>query len=124
MKEASDHHRISAEGKAMGKDMARLADAECASLERQGEEDERCKSCAFRVGTVPNGCIQTQSDAIKAVVENVPFMCRMGMGASGRATKICHGWFAVRRLVDRAEKLTGKKLEPVPWEFSPPDPKN
>lgn len=121
MKEANDHHRVTPEGHEIGKLTARLADAECANLAKQGEEDERCKTCAFRAGTVPNGCIQTQSDAMKAVVEDVPFMCHAHKNASGHYNKICFGWFAVRCIADRREKATGEKLPPVSWEFSPPD---
>jgi len=121
VKEAHDHHRVTPEGRAMGADLARLADAECAALARDGEEDERCKTCAFRAGTVPNGCIQTQSDATKAVVEDVPFMCHQHQDKNGRYDRICYGWFAVRRIIVRRERVTGEKLPPCPWEFSPPD---
>lgn len=123
MKEAHDHKRVTPEGRAMGVLMAGLADAECAKLAQHHDEpDERCKSCAFRAGTVPNGCIQTQSDAMKAVVEDVPFMCHGHQDAHGRYDQICHGWFAVRRIVARKEAHDGKKLPPVPWDFSPPEP--
>ncbi|MBY0238104.1 MAG: hypothetical protein K2X55_02210 [Burkholderiaceae bacterium] len=121
MKESCDHHRVSAEGQALGLNFARIADAECAALAGEGEDDERCKSCAFRAGTVPNGCIQTQLDVAKAVVENVPFMCHCDLDARGRPTKICHGWFAVRRVADRMERATGTKMAPAPYEFSQPD---
>lgn len=120
MKEAHDHHRVTPEGKAMGVLMSRLADAECAALARQEEPDERCKTCAFRAGTVPNGCAQTQCDVAKAVFEDVPFLCHSHSDGHGRYDKICHGWFAVRRIVDRMERATGEKIT-VPWEFSPPD---
>lgn len=105
----------------MGEVMARLADAECAALAAKDEPDERCKTCAFRAGTVPNGCFQTQSDALKAVVEGVPFMCHHHRSSTGQHTHICHGWFAVRRIVMRKEKATGQRLAPAPWDFSPPD---
>ncbi len=121
MKEARDHHRVSPEGKAMGKQLARLADTEWAALARSGEADDRCKTCAFRAGTVPNGCLQTQMDAFKAVAEDIPFMCHCELNANGRATKICGGWFAVRRIAARAERARGGKLTPAPWDFSPPD---
>jgi hypothetical protein len=121
MKEAHDHHRVSAAGRAMGRTAAALADAECAALARAGEEDERCPSCALRAGTVPNGCAQTQLDVMKAVAEDVPFMCHCHRDAAGRPTRICHGWFAVRRIADRYEKATGQKLAPAPYDFSPPD---
>ncbi|MBI3230974.1 MAG: hypothetical protein HYZ45_12605 [Burkholderiales bacterium] len=121
MKEAHDHHRVSPEGKQMGAIMSRLADLECASLARQGETDDRCKTCAFRAGTVPNGCAQTQSDVIKAVSDNVPFMCHAHKNSHGQYNRICHGWFAVRRIVNRKEKATGEKMPLAPWDFSPPD---
>ena len=121
MKEAHDHHRVTPQGKAIGADMAKLADAEWKSLELQGEEDDRCKTCAFRAGTVPNGCAQTQLDAIKAVVEHIPFMCHAHQNSKGRCDRICGGWFAVRRIADRMELETGQKLPAAPWDFSPAD---
>lgn len=121
MKEAHDHHRVSPEGRAAGAIVARLADAECVALARDGEADERCKTCAFRAGTVPNGCAQTQLDVQKALLEDVPFMCHCHLDAAGRPTKVCFGWFAVRRIVDRYEKATGRKLPACDYEFSPPD---
>jgi hypothetical protein len=121
MKEAHDHHRVSADGKALGAITARLADIECAALARDGEADERCKSCAFRAGTVPNGCEQTQLDVMKAIAEDVPFMCHVQRSAGGHPTSVCHGWFAARRVVDRIEAATGRKMPPAPYDFSPPD---
>lgn len=116
MKEAADHNRVTPEGRAAGFQIVRLTEPAVAELERQGEPDERCKTCAFRLGTVPNGCIQTQLDALKAVLEDVPFMCHQ------RMERICHGWFAARVAVDRAELARGTKLDMTcPWEFSPPD---
>lgn len=122
MKEAHDHHRVSPEGKALGAQTARLADAECASLaQKHDEPDERCKTCAFRAGTVPNGCFQTQSDAMKAAIEGVPFMCHSHQDAGGNYDRICHGWFAVRRVVNRARAAGAPLPDVVPWEFSPPE---
>ena len=66
MREAHDHHRVSPEGRAIGEQQARMADGSIARLVAEGEPDERCKSCAFVRGTVPNGCLQTQMDALKA----------------------------------------------------------
>ena len=115
-----DHSRVSPQGKAMGLQMARLADAENANLEREGEMDERCKTCAFTAGTVPNGCFQTQSDVLKAVVEDKLFMCHAHKDKHGNYDKVCHGWFLVRRIADRAE-AGGKVLPKADWDFSPPD---
>lgn len=103
----------------MGEQMARLTDKSIAALAAEGEEDERCKSCAFRAGTVPNGCPQTQMDALKCVIEGVPFKCHQ----ADRKGWPCHGWYAARVAVARAEKARGTPLavKKCPWEFSPPD---
>lgn len=110
MKEAHDHSRVSEEGKRAGRWLARVVERAVAALAAEGEADERCKTCAFREGTVPNGCIQTQADALKAVCEGVPFTCHVKRGWP------CHGWYAMR------VALRGRVTR-VPYEFSPPDPK-
>jgi hypothetical protein len=120
MIEAKDHSRVSPEGKKVGLMMAKLADAECERLVAEGETDDRCKTCAFTAGTVPNGCLQTQSDALKAVIEDVPFMCHAHKNKHGVYDRICHGWYFVGRIARRREKHKGK-LPEVPWDFSPPD---
>lgn len=114
-----DHSRVSPEGRAMGAQLARLADRSCTALAQQGEADDRCKSCAFRAGTVPNGCLQTQMDALKAVVENVPFHCHQ----HDRKGSVCHGWYAAQVAIKQAERARGQKRPAitVPWDFSPPD---
>ena len=113
-----DKSRVTSEGKELGEQMVRLTEAWIAALNAEGEPDERCKSCAFRLGTVPNGCIQTQMDVLKAVVENVPFLCHQ----HDREGSICHGWFAARVGIVQSEKQRGDKFEVVvPWEFSPSD---
>lgn len=111
MKEAHDHHRVSPEGRAAGEQTAALADKCVAKLEAAGEPDERCKTCAFRAGTVPNGCAQTQVDLMKCIVENVPFMCHQ------HPKLPCYGWYAVRTQVKGAIPAGAT----VPWQFSPPD---
>lgn len=114
-----DHARVSPEGKALGEQMVRLTEPAIAMLVEEGEPDERCSSCAFRAGTVPNGCLQTQMDVLKAVVERVPFLCHQ----NDRKGSICHGWFAAMVATRYAEKQRGEPL-PVsecPWPFSPPD---
>jgi len=118
MDPTKDHRRVSPLGKQMGATMAKLADRMCASLAAEGEPDTKCKSCAFRLGTVPNGCAQTQSDVLKAVSEGVPFICHKNLPGQ---RDICHGWFALRVLTRRLEEATGQGLPPCPWEFSPPD---
>lgn len=118
MSETRNRNRVTPEGKACGFQMVRLTEPAIAALAAEGEPDERCTSCAFRLGTVPNGCLQTQSDAMKAVIEGVPFLCHQ----HDRKEMPCHGWFAARVAIKRAEKARGTKLEVTcPWEFSPPD---
>lgn len=58
------------EGRALGKELARLCDS--ALL---GKPDERCATCAFRLGTEANGSPATLMDATKCVLERVPFFC-------------------------------------------------
>lgn len=108
--------RTSAAGFRHGETMARLADAGKKLLVADGEWtcDERCKSCAFRKGTVPNGCMQTQMDITKAVLEHKPFMCHVVK--PGEERKVCAGWFAAMQLTRKLPVST------CPWEFSPPDP--
>lgn len=103
-----DHKRCSPEGIAAGRRLVKLIQPALDKLELQGEPDERCNSCAFRVDTVPNGCMQTQADAWKAGIEGTPFLCHQDQ------SKTCHGWYAFR------VRLKGVTMR-CPWEFSPPD---
>jgi len=52
-------------------------------------QPERCRTCAFRVGTYANGSPQTTMDALKCVVEGVPFNCH-------EESKLCAGYIALR----------------------------
>lgn len=108
-------NRVSPEGKFMGERLSRLTDIEVGKLIAQGEwkEDERCASCAFRYGTVPNGCAQTQLDALKCVVEHQPFNCHVPKGNLKACEHTCMGWFAAMQV---AKKRPAVK---APWEFSP-----
>lgn len=110
-----ERNRVSKEGIAMGEEMARLCDREAEKFIREGEwtEDERCKSCAFRKGTVPNGCVQTQMDALKSVMEHNAFYCH---AVDVPGTKVCAGWFAAVQGVKNAPKIE------CPWPYSPADP--
>jgi hypothetical protein len=86
MKEATDHSRVTPEGRALGEQMARLYDIAERRLGASADPDERCKSCAYRAGTVPNGCAQTQLDISKCLAEAIPFYCHQDL------KKLCHGW--------------------------------
>lgn len=76
----------------MGKELARFAD----QAERQWADElalvpVRCKSCAFRAGTVPNGCESTTLDALKCIVEGVPFLCHQELEGYGEGA-LCAGY--------------------------------
>lgn len=101
-----DRSRITREGRLLGSKLINLAESKIPQLIAQGEPDERCATCAFRKDTVPNGCIQTVMDALKAVSEGKPFMCH------SKSDAICHGYYAARLAV-------GNKIAKAPWEYSP-----
>lgn len=108
-----DHSRVSPEGRKIGEMIADRFDRAQAILADQGEpDDERCKSCAGRRGTVPNGCLVTMADLTKALIERVPFLCHQ----HDKRGEPCHAWYAIA--------ATTKSPPPgttVPWDFSPPD---
>lgn len=81
------------EGRMLGAELARLADAEEARvLERFPRHGRRCGDCAFRAGTVPNGCSETLMDAVKALVECVPFYCHKAVTPDGEPRRLCAGY--------------------------------
>ena len=106
-------NRPTPEGIEAGKYLARMTDtAEKEQLKQFPNQDKRCKSCAYLEGTVPNGCVPTVMDAIKAACERVPFMCHQHFDANGNPTEICMGWV----ILQSASKLD--KSIKMPWEFS------
>ena len=118
------HDRVTPVGQRMGKNAARLAELGRATLAELGLNavsapmlrDEMCKSCACRLGTVPNGCFQTQMDFLKSVVEGVPFRCH-----APKDGKMCAGWVSARAEVV-ARPLPAEAMEMIArWEYSPPD---
>ena len=109
-----DHNRVSPEGRAIGAQWVRIAEPIIAHLVAEGEPDERCKSCAFRLGTVPNGCLQTMADVTKAVLEQKPFACHVDRNSDG-TPKLCAGWLASQW------GAADRPIVPCNWEFSPPD---
>lgn len=105
--------RVSTEGKIVGGWMARLSDIGQKALEAP---DLKCASCAFRKGTVPNGCMQTQLDVLKAVCEGHPFNCH-----APKDGRLCAG-FVNARLAAAAIKLPKEMHElAARWTFSSPD---
>jgi hypothetical protein len=54
------------------------------------ELTKRCKTCAFRAGTVLNGCAQAQMHISKCAAEGIPFYCHQHQG------QLCRGWTVTR----------------------------
>ena len=78
-------NRPTPEGRALGTELVRLIEPLVQQFVRDGGHDSRCASCAFRLGTVPNGCGPSLLDALKCVMEGEPFYCHM-------EDRPCHGW--------------------------------
>lgn len=116
--------RVTPQGQALGRNATRLAELGRKRLEAYGLKnlnmpmlrDEMCKTCACQPGKVPNGCLQTQMDFLKAVIEGKPFLCH-----APNDGRMCAGWVRARAehvanpLPTEAQELVAK------WEFSPPD---
>lgn len=86
--------RPSRHGAALGKALARLADA------GNGPDlPERCAGCGLRDGTYANQCAATVKEALNCVVgvEPGPFACHHGM-VDGEPTRMCAGYAAASRV--------------------------
>jgi hypothetical protein len=98
------------EGRALGAQLARFFDLEQPKVEaRFPGSTERCKSCAFRLGTFPNGCPETVVDAFNCIISGNPFYCHMDM-KDGQPTKLCTGW-AVLQGSEIADAMAKKTKE-------------
>lgn len=64
-------------GRSFGKNIARFCEERIKKYAGTGMAvPQRCGTCAFREGTVPNGCETTVWDAMKCALEGkVRFMC-------------------------------------------------
>jgi hypothetical protein len=101
------------EGSALGAEMARLLAPEIARYRAQyPDAPDLCGSCAFRLGTHPNGCATSLMDALKCLMEHRPFLCHETVDESGDPTAPCIGWVAGRTA------SPGRKKSQMPWEFS------
>lgn len=89
-------NRPTPEGQELGSHLARLF----------GDVPGRCQSCAFRAGTIPNGCPTTVMDALKCLLEKVPFTCHEDKSDDPR---LCAGYAAM---------LDENPPVEVPWPFS------
>lgn len=91
-------NRTTPEGRALGSQMARLC-----NVALTGKTDLRCGTCAFRAGDhLANGSPETLMDAMKCVIEGVPFYCH-------EQDRPCAGWVAS---TFKDSDIT------APWEFT------
>lgn len=81
-------------GEALGKEIARLTPI----------VPDMCFSCAFRLGTVPNRCLQTLLGAVNSVLDGVPFYCHIKHDAEGRE-KICAGYLSATKDINWGANL-------------------
>lgn len=60
---------------------------------------DRCKSCAFRAGTIPNQMAGTLVEAMHCVIgtDPTPFCCHQTLDADGRPTMLCAGYVLVKK---------------------------
>lgn len=85
---------VTPEGQRLGKIMAQMADRGFEILKDE-IRDDRCVSCAFREGTVPNGCPATQIVVAKCVMEDKDaFACHCVQAGGERV--LCAGWIAAK----------------------------
>jgi uncharacterized Zn-binding protein involved in type VI secretion len=118
------HSRVSPKGQAMGRSAVRLADLGLKRLQSLGLDTveapmlrgEMCKTCACRPGVVPNGCLQTQLDFLKAAHEGKPFLCH-----SPKDGRMCAGWVRVRAELVANPLPAGAVALLDKWEYSQAD---
>lgn len=119
------HSRVTPNGQAMGKSAARLAelgrqrlqDLGLADVKGPGLRDGMCKTCACHPGSVPNGCLQTQMDFLKALAEGRPFQCHAPLNG-----QLCTGWVRARAEVVANPLPAAAMALIAKWEYSAPDP--
>ena len=108
----------------MGKNSARLAELGRKRLEADGLlnlglpmlRDDMCKTCACQPNTVPNGCLQTQMDFLKAAAEGGRFLCH-----APNDGRMCAGWTRVRAELVANPLPAGAMALLAKWAYSPPD---
>ena len=111
-------NRPTEKGRRMGRELVRLWKAAMraalvnAPAEALAAVPDRCKTCAFREGTHPNGCEETVMDAVKCVLEKVPFSCHQEL-KDGKPTKLCAGWIVTQRCDQPPVKVS--------WDWTDPE---
>lgn len=110
-------NRPTPEGVALGTQMARFADiAEKRQLKEFPDMQKRCGTCAFRLGTVANGCPPTLADAIKAITEKDMFACHEKPNRE-EPVNPCVGFMLL------LSECRDVPVRHVPWEYSHIDDK-
>lgn len=80
-------NRPCADGERLGVQLAKFASVELEKAKaKYPNHKEPCKTCAFRLGTVPNRCASTGMDALKCVMERTEFHCH-------EEDRPCVGWW-------------------------------
>jgi len=104
-------NRPTPEGRELGAGIARLCDKAIAEKRTHIPTfPERCGTCAFRLGTIPNGCPETLMDAMKCVLEVRPFMCHEQLDENKEPNGLCAGWYGMM--------TADRKPVAAPWPFS------
>lgn len=84
-------------GMQVGEQLVKFVDeAEKRCAEELGFVAVKCPTCAFREGTIPNGCLTTVATALKCSMENEPFYCHHKTTNYG-PQKLCAGWLMMDR---------------------------
>lgn len=101
--EVKNRDLVTPEGQRLGKIMANMADQGFEILKNEhGFKDDRCVSCAFREGTVPNGDPQTQLEVVDCVMnDKAAFACHCVQAGGER--QVCSGWIAAKTARDNAK---------------------
>lgn len=93
-------------GRKLGDQLARLTEVALIEVKKKfPNHKEPCGTCAFRRGTIPNGCPETVMDALKCTLEqSADFHCHEEKG------QLCAGFMICL--------TAGKRQVKVPWEYS------
>ena len=98
---------------------AQLASMGLDGIQGPGLRAEMCKTCACQPGSVPNGCLQTQLDFLKAASEGQPFLCHAPMDG-----RICAGWASVRAQLGVTPLPAAVVALLARHDYSTPDPED
>lgn len=86
-------HRVCDESQMLGSVLGRIVDeAEPEIRAKFPGIAERCKSCAFKTGTLPNSCLDTALDAFDCAIRGEPFYCHHRFNSDGTPRDLCAGW--------------------------------